>query len=210
MFGACRHAACLQRKRLPTVSISNRRADCAPPLIADVDRYLPGKAMASLSSYLPSIVALGTILAVAALITAARPRVRADVSQSRRFLVVAALTIAAQALHFLEELGSGFFVEFPAFFGLPPFTKTAFVVFNVAWIGIWVIALVLVRAGSIFATWPLWFLGLAAVLNLLAHPVLAMRAGAYFPGLFTAPLVGLFGVLLVRELIRLTAEEAAV
>lgn len=165
--------------------------------------------MPSLPSYLPSIAALGTVLIVAGVITAARPQVHKQVGESRRFMVVSSLTILTQSLHFLEELVTGFFLEFPAVFGLPPFTKTAFVVFNVAWLAIWVVALLGVRLGVVIAVWPLWFLALATVLNMVAHPLLALRVGAYFPGLFTSPAVGVLGVLLMRELARLTSRETS-
>lgn len=161
-------------------------------------------------AYLPSIIALGSVLIIAGMIEAARPYVRQEMRQRRSFTVIAALTILAQAAHFLEELAFGFFVEFPAVFGLPPFTKSAFVLFNVTWLVVWATSLFGVRAGVALATWPLWFLGLAAVLNMIAHPVLGLRVGGYFPGFFTAPVVGVTGILLLRGLVRLTAREPAV
>jgi hypothetical protein len=166
--------------------------------------------MLPLSAYLPSIISLGSILIIAGMITAARPYVRQEVRQRRSFMVIAAITIVAQAAHFLEELAFGFFIEFPAVFGLPPFTKTAFALFNVTWLVIWAVALFGVRVGVALATWPLWFLGLAAVLNMIAHPVLGLRAEGYFPGLFTAPVVGITGILLLRQLTELTSKEPAV
>jgi hypothetical protein len=48
------------------------------------------------------------------------------------------------------------------------------------------------------------------VLNLLAHPMLALRTGGYFPGLLTAPLVGVLGILTIGELVRVTAPETVV
>ena len=73
----------------------------------------------------------------------------------------------------------------------------------------WLIALVGALKGHLIALWPLWFLALAKVLNLIAHPILALRAGGYFPGLLTAPVVGLLGILAVRELLRVTTAGAA-
>ena len=166
--------------------------------------------MPQLSSYLPSILALGTLLIAAVVLTVARPQLRPEVRLSARFSAVAGLTILAQALHFIEELDSGFFVRFPEIFGLEPFSESTFVAFNVTWLFIWVGALFAVRAGLVIAVCPLWFLGLAMVLNLLAHPILALRAGGYFPGLLTAPLVGVFGILLLLELVKLTSTEAAI
>ena len=45
--------------------------------------------------------------------------------------------------------------------------------------------------------------------NGLAHPLLAIRAGGYFPGLATAPLVGVVGVMLFRRLLRITDAGAS-
>jgi len=52
---------------------------------------------------------------------------------------------------------------------------------DLARLAIWVLALFAARAGLVIALFPLWFLGLGMVLNLLAHPILALRAGGYFP-----------------------------
>lgn len=166
--------------------------------------------MPQTSSYLPSVVALGLVLFASALLTASRPRLRAAVRTSRRFFIVAALVIAAQSVHFLEELLFGFASRFPAAFGLGPIDQSTFVAFNGAWIAVWLVSLLAVRAGIVIALWPLWFLALAAVLNLIAHPLLALRAGGYFPGLLSAPLLGLLGILTLRELIALTAPDDSV
>ncbi len=165
--------------------------------------------MPQLSSYLPSVLALGSLLIASVVLTIVRPHLRPEVRTSNRFLAVLGLTILVQCLHFLEELRSDFFIRFPEVFGLQPFAETSFVWFNVTWLVIWVIALFSVRAGLVIAVCPLWFLGLAMVLNLLAHPILALRAGGYFPGLLTAPLVGVLGILTIRELARVTAPETA-
>ncbi len=166
--------------------------------------------MAQLSSYLPSILALGSLMLASVVLTFVRPHLRAEVRTSIRFFAVGGLAILVQCLHFLEELRSHFFVRFPEIFGLQPFTETVFVWFNVTWLAIWVIALFAVRAGLVIAVIPLWFLGLAMVLNLFAHPILALRVGGYFPGLLTAPLVGVLGVLVIRELMRVTSRESAI
>ena len=53
------------------------------------------------------------------------------------------------------------------------------------------------------------FMIATTVLNFIAHPILALRAGGYFPGLLTAPVVGVLGVLAIRELERVTAPQDA-
>ena len=161
--------------------------------------------MPRLSSFLPSTLALGVPLLASVALALARPRLKPEASTSTRFLVVVGLTILVQAVHFLEELRAEFYVRFPEAFGLQPFSASFFVWFNVAWLAIWTVSLLAVRAGFVWATCPLWFLGLAMVLNFVAHPLLALFAGGYFPGLLTAPLLGVLGALVLHELKRVTA-----
>jgi hypothetical protein len=57
------------------------------------------------------------------------------------------------------------------------------------------------RTRSRAAYFPIWFFALAAILNGVAHPLLAIRAGGYFPGLVTAPFLGVVGVWLCARLL---------
>lgn len=165
--------------------------------------------MPQLSSYLPSFLALFMLLIASVVLTVVRPRLRPEVKASTRFLAVVGLTILGQCLHFFEEWRSRLYIRLPETFDLQPLTESLFVSFNVTWLAIWVISLLAVRAGLVIALCPLWFLGLAMVFNLFAHPLLALVDGGYFPGLVTAPLVGVLGILAIRELVRVTAPEAA-
>ncbi len=149
--------------------------------------------MPQLSSYLPSALALLMLLIAAVVLTVVRPHLRREVRASARFFAVVGLTIVAQCLHFLEELRSRLYIRLPETLELQPWTESLFVSFNVTWLAIWAISLFAVRAGLVIAVCFLWFLGLAMVLNLLVHPVLAFLTGGYFPGLVTAPLVGVLG-----------------
>ncbi|MCP5090226.1 MAG: hypothetical protein GY949_04810, partial [Gammaproteobacteria bacterium] len=45
-----------------------------------------------------------------------------------------------------------------------------------------------------FAYFAAWFLAIAGMLNGVAHPLLAIAAGGYFPGLITSPFIGAAGV----------------
>lgn len=163
-----------------------------------------------ISAYLPSVIALGAVLIVAGVLTLARPEIGRETAQHRRFFLVSVLTTVAQAVHFVEEWQTGFASKFPGAFSLPAIPENAFVVFNIAWLAIWLLAIPGVRLGLSLALWPLWFLGLAAVLNAVAHPIIALRTGTYFPGLITAPVVGVLGAVLLRELAIITAENSAV
>jgi len=162
-----------------------------------------------MSSYVTGILGLLVLLLVSVTLTACRPRLDSRVRTSSRFSTVVVASILAQGTHFLEELRTGFFVRFPETLGIPVWSESFFVWFNVAWLGLWAAGLVGVRAGWVVALCPLWFLGLAMLLNLVAHPVLAIRVGGYFPGLVTSPLVGVLGALLLLELLKVSNSRAA-
>lgn len=115
------------------------------------------------------------------------------------------LTLALQCLHFAEEFWTGFQRRFPERLGLAPWTDTFFVTFNTAWLCLWLLAAAAISAGlpSRLAAAAVWFLAFAAVGNGIAHPALAILAGGYFPGLLTAPFLGLAGSVLLVRLMRM-------
>jgi len=57
-------------------------------------------------------------------------------------------------------------------------------------------------------SFPIWCFAIAAIVNGIAHPLLAVAARGYFPGLITSPVVGVVGVLLWIRLIALTRTPA--
>ena len=67
----------------------------------------------------------------------------------------------------------------------------------------WILSAVALDLGHRAALVPIWFFAIAMLLNGVAHPLLALWAGGYFPGLITSPLSGLVGVLLWRQLLAL-------
>ena len=119
------------------------------------------------------------------------------------FVLLGWATVAIQALHFLEELVTGFETRFPVLLGLGAWPETFFVSFNLTWLVIWAAALVTVGRFRV-ALFPLWFLAIAAMANGIFHPLAAVAVHGYFPGLLTAPLLGLAGVPLFARLMRFT------
>jgi hypothetical protein len=117
-----------------------------------------------------------------------------------RTIVLFAVGILLQCAHFAEEYATGFYRLFPTSLGLAPWSPRFFLVFNLTWLGIWVWAAFAVRTRSRAAYFAIWFFALAAILNGVAHPVLAIRAGGYFPGLVSAPFLGVVGVWLCVRL----------
>jgi len=111
-----------------------------------------------------------------------------------------ALATAMQAAHFAEEYATDFHQRFPQLLGLPAMPLSFFVIFNLTWLAIWTLSVAGIRAGNNGAFFAAWFLALAAMLNGIAHPLLAVAAGGYFPGVVTAPFIAAAGVVAWRRL----------
>lgn len=144
-------------------------------------------------------VLLGTSgLALAALVAFALTLIRGEVAAERvpGIRRVAAVAVLFQFGHFVEETMRQFYLRFPEVLGLAPWSREFFLSFNLAWLFIWIPALcglTVYRRVSVFA---LWFLALASAANGVVHPLLAIAVGGYFPGLWTAPFIGVQGVML--------------
>jgi len=145
-------------------------------------------------SLLPSLFVLG-LAALAAVVLArtqpSRPENVAERSAAARAL---ALAIAVQAIHFGEEATTDFPERLGALLGLPAMPMSFFVVFNLTWLFIWIISVPGIRTARAFAFFAAWFLAIAGMVNAIAHPLLAIASGGYFPGLVTSPLIGAAGV----------------
>lgn len=155
---------------------------------------------------LPSIILLGIVALVALRLTTGRSP-GGNVDAFRKLTVFAIIAVVVQAIHFGEELSTGFHVQFPALFGLDPMPLGFFVAFNVGWLVIWAITIPGLARSSRLAFFVFWFLGLASVMNAVAHPLMALAVSGYFPGLITSPLCGIAGGMLVAWLNRSTATK---
>lgn len=151
-----------------------------------------------------------TVLGLVALVfTLQRRPTSTSRASLRPVLAVFGTGLVCQALHFGEELASGFYRRFPEQLGLSPWSTATFVQFNLLWLVVWIVAALGLRRHFRIAVWPVWFFALAMIANGIAHPLLALGSGGYFPGLFTAPLVGIAGVLLFVKLWQVTTPEEA-
>ena len=157
-------------------------------------------------SVLPSVVALGLLAIFAAQLTQRRSSPVESAKERITASAVLGIATAIQSLHFAEEWGTGFHARFPALFGLDPMPLSIFVSFNLTWIAIWVVSIPLIRLGRRPAFFAAWFLAMAGILNSVAHPIMAIVVGGYFPGLITSPFIGLAGVTLWRRLQEATRE----
>ena len=155
-------------------------------------------------SFVPSLIALSAMAAVALVITIVRGGIDTDPTALRSAVRVAILAIVCQVLHFAEEAGGEFNLRFPEFFGLDPVAMDSFVALNLVALTVWVLSVPALAGRSSAALFPLWFLAVASVSNAVLHPALALATGGYFPGVLTSPIVGVAGVLLLRGLARIT------
>jgi len=158
----------------------------------------------NLRSMLMGTAGLSVAAIAAVLLTMMRRLVDGDPVVRERTVRLFLIGLAAQSLHFMEEDVTGFAYRFPALLGLTPWPQSFFVVFNLIWLRVWILSAIGLQKGYRFALFPVWFFAIAAVANGIAHPLLAVIARGYFPGLITSPVIGFVGVLLGLRLLKLT------
>lgn len=161
-------------------------------------------------SVVPSVIILGCVAIAAVRLALGRTSPAGAQADRRAAATFLGIATAIQSVHFVEEWTTGFHARFPALLGLDPMPLSFFVSFNLMWIAIWIISVPLLRLRRRAAFFAAWFLAIAGVLNGVAHPMMALASGGYFPGLITSPLIGIAGVVLLRRLSRATAEPARV
>ncbi len=162
----------------------------------------------NLRSILLGTAGLSAGAVVALLLTILRPMVEDDQAGRDRTARLLLIGIAVQCLHFTEEFVTRFQDRFPALLGLPAWPENFFVMFNLIWLSIWGLSAVGLLKGYRLALFPVWFFAIGGIVNGIAHPVLALAARGYFPGLITSPILGVLGVLLWRRLYTLTRSSA--
>ncbi len=160
-----------------------------------------------LRSVLFGTAGLDVAAGVAVLLTLARGRITHSPRELRAAVRLAVVATLLQSAHFAEELATGFPQRFPELLGLTPWSQSFFLSFNAFWLAVFCLSCRGLAARRRLALFPLWFLGIACLANGVAHPWFAARTGGYFPGLFSSPLVGVVGVLLLRRLFLVTKER---
>jgi hypothetical protein len=163
---------------------------------------------AELRSILVGTVGLSAALIASAVLTISRGIPVSALSELNRVRRVAAMTIVLQCAHFTEELYTGFYKRFPEMLGLVPWPATFFLSFNIVWIAIWCLCVAFLRIQPRGLSFPIWLLAIASVANGIAHPLLSIVSGGYFPGLWTSPFAGAAGLFLFRALNRWTTQSS--
>lgn len=156
--------------------------------------------MEFLLSLLPSLFVLGLAAIAAAVLARSRPSPAAGAVQRLAAANALAVTLVIQGGHFAEEASTGFPERLGILLGLPAMPMSFFLAFNLAWLVIWIASIAGIRSGRTLAFFAAWFLAITGMFNAIAHPLLAIAAGGYFPGLITSPIIGAAAVWLWRRL----------
>lgn len=126
---------------------------------------------------------------------------RSEWPAAKNIIGVYSVAVIVQFAHLFEEYRTGFYRAFPAVFGADPWSARRFLVFNFAWLTVFLIAgfgLVRGRRGAYLVA---MFLAIGGgILNGLAHIALSIREGGYFPGAYTGVLALLVGSVLTYRL----------
>jgi Protein of unknown function with HXXEE motif len=108
--------------------------------------------------------------------------------------------IGVQCLHFGEEYLTDFQQKFPALFGYN-WTVQRFVVFNLVWLGVFLLAAIgMWRKVTLAYLIVLFFAIIGEVANGIAHLSLSIARRSYFPGTITAPVILIIGIMLTGKL----------
>jgi hypothetical protein len=122
--------------------------------------------------------------------------------------------VVGQAGHSIEEYAFRLYEVFPvARFAsgiVSSDLATGFAILNSAFVlfGLWCY-LVPIRSGWPAARTLAWLWVVVALANGLVHPALAMRAGGYFPGVATAPVLFVLALYLGARLLRTRSQSRA-
>jgi hypothetical protein len=113
--------------------------------------------------------------------------------------------LAIFLVHACEEFLTGFQRRLPALVG-DRWTDTQFLVFNAAWFATFVLAAWGLHRRHPLAVLIVLFFALGGgVGNGVAHLLLVVTQGGYFPGAWTAPLCLIVGAALLRQLFTIPA-----
>jgi hypothetical protein len=157
----------------------------------------------SLQSILIGTSALSAVAIVSLLLTIAKKPKSLNSQDLDQFVKLVLIGVAFQCIHFVEEFITHLYERLPQLLGLQPWSAEFFVTFNLSWVFIWILSAVGLKYNFRPAFFPVWFFAIGMTGNGIAHPALALAVGGYFPGLFTSPIVGVLGVMLLLRLWRL-------
>jgi hypothetical protein len=124
-----------------------------------------------------------------------------EMPRVERVLPVYLAALATQFLHFTEEYVYGFHRRVSEVMaGMPPFDVNVFVAFNMVAYSLFLLAGVGMYKGLKPPMVIVWFFAIALLGNAIWHPLLALKVGGYFPGLYTSSAGWVLAPILLRLL----------
>lgn len=124
-------------------------------------------------------------------------------SYSRKLSWLYSIGILIQIGHFFEEYYTGFHKALPSIFNANSWTSNQFVIFNVVWLIIFLLAAIGTFKENKLSFLVLWFfLVIGCIGNGILHIGLSLLQQRYFPGTFTAFFLFITGVVMTREITR--------
>lgn len=117
-------------------------------------------------------------------------------------IVIYFIAVGVQCIHFLEEFLTGFQTEFPQLFGYT-WSDNQFFIFNLLWIAVFIFNGIGIYYNIKLSYLLVYFLVLVGgIANGLAHPLLSLMKGGYFPGLFTSVMSLVVGLVFMSKLVK--------
>jgi hypothetical protein len=122
-----------------------------------------------------------------------------EMPKAERVLPVYLVALAIQFLHFTEGYVYGFHQRVTEIMaGMPPFNVNVFVAFNMIAYSLFLLAGVGMYKGMKFPMILVWFFAVVFLGNAIWHLLLTLRAGGYFPGLYTSLAGWVLGPVLLK------------
>jgi len=122
-------------------------------------------------------------------------------SYSRKLSCLYILGIIIQLMHFLEEYYTGFYKALPSIFNTNSWTGSQFIIFNIIWLSIFLLAAIgtfkKIRL-SFLIVW--FFILIGGVGNGIMHIGLSLIQKEYFPGTVTAFFLFVIGLIMIKTI----------
>jgi len=121
--------------------------------------------------------------------------------EPERILPLYLLALGIQFIHFTEEYLTDFTSEIPKLFDQEPYPMDYWIVFNMIAYFVFILGgIILFKRKKEFMIIPLFFILVGVVFNSIAHILLSIYAGGYFPGLYTAIIYAVLGPVLMKKI----------
>ena len=109
--------------------------------------------------------------------------------------------ILIQLTHFLEEYYTGFYKALPAIFNTDAWTGSQFIIFNIIWLIIFLLAAIGTIKNIRLSFLVMWFFVLiGGIGNGIMHIGLSLLQKEYFPGTVTAFFLFVIGIIMIQNI----------